>query len=216
MHYFILVLFTPKEIEDCKGSATALSSLLAERMAPFDENLDAEPYKEYLGPDSIRRGVENYGSEEALIANMVDWDGYPGGRDAQGIYYLSTRNPLSKWDYFGPGGRYTGRVRGIRITQDSQIDYHALEQNAVWVKDLPQDFTCYGILSPDEGWIEERDMPSHQEADKVFDDRAGWPENEDAWRALLKQSEEVEWPERRSNILKAYQECFCIGVDIHI
>jgi len=97
----------------------------AERMlAPFNEELEVEPYKNYekagglpiTRPDQhwyysdlVKKGHEI--PDLATLARVLNetWDDEERhGADEQGLYQMSTYNPQSKWDFYQLGGRWTG------------------------------------------------------------------------------------------------------------
>lgn len=93
---------------------------LSDALAPFDENREVEPYRDYETgeprqhwswdanpdvPEPTWAQVADafnakYGDEEQMLVGE-------GGR----AYTLSTRNPHAKWDWWLPGGRWTGYFR---------------------------------------------------------------------------------------------------------
>lgn len=76
-HYRVLVTLKPgQSLEDA--------------LAPFDENLEVEPYREY---EEGEPGEQWY----------LDDDGR--------AYRMSTRNPRSKWDWWKVGGRWPSLMR---------------------------------------------------------------------------------------------------------
>lgn len=79
-------------------------------LAPYDENMDVEPYVKYTRQAAIDYAraylnTEGLSDDECwkLMAN-----GCP--RDADGNIY-STYNPKSKWDWWVEGGRYSGMLK---------------------------------------------------------------------------------------------------------
>lgn len=77
------------------------------QLAPYSEELKVEPYKKYLSIDEIKRIKKNYQTDDPL-PYMSDWTGDSGGQDENGLYYWSTYNPQSKWDWYSLGGRWKG------------------------------------------------------------------------------------------------------------
>lgn len=90
-----------------------------ELLAPYNENLDVEPYIEYTKDEAIAYAREHYldknASDEECYEYMVD--DYIVDDNGN---LLSTYNPKSKWDWWEPGGRFSGLLKnkdGNRIDQ---------------------------------------------------------------------------------------------------
>ena len=87
-------------------------------LEPYSEHLEMEPYKERMSDEDVARMREFYEkkderklSDEELLDHMHDWNGTEGGIDDEGMYYLSTYNPDSKWDWYSLGGRWIGSFK---------------------------------------------------------------------------------------------------------
>jgi len=83
------------------------------QLDPYSENLEVDAYKIYPDEEDLKRMAENYQISVTDIATlcekMEDWLGREGYIDEFGkLYYLSTYNPDSKWDWHSLGGRWTG------------------------------------------------------------------------------------------------------------
>lgn len=194
-------------------SVLVIGDDIEKQLAPYDENLRAEPYKVYMDSDELARMADhyellpkprkiNFDEEEAgpkSIAEMVqattekmrlaekgisseeveekkkpvwpenpspqlvqnildkmdDWHGNKGGVDEKGIYYLSTYNPKSRWDWYSVGGRWNGFFKlhkgGVGIVGDGrpspfeQIVMEALKKGGEMAKDMG----AIAKLSPD-------------------------------------------------------------------
>lgn len=78
----------------------------------FSENLEMEPYQKFLDSEDVKRMAEFYDVSStdlnALAAHLEDWCGEAGGIEDGRLFYLSTYNPNSKWDWYQLGGRWTG------------------------------------------------------------------------------------------------------------
>jgi hypothetical protein len=105
-----------------------------EQLAPYDESIAVDPYKQYADSDNIEHFEHRYRNEngqdpesdEQLVAWLNDqMGGFQGtGTDSgspeelaaagvylldeTGIYTWSTYNPKSKWDWYSIGGRWRG------------------------------------------------------------------------------------------------------------
>ena len=81
-----------------------------ELLAPYDENIEVEPYIQYTRDEAIKEGKERYKNEPNMtdadyynqIASMYDDDMI----DDDGNL-LTTYNPDSKWDWYSIGGRFS-------------------------------------------------------------------------------------------------------------
>jgi len=105
-HFTVLVRF--------EGDLATAKERVEQMLAPYDENLEVAQYKHYYEKDEIKRMAEHYKIDlsdlKSLAENMKDWHGTEGGVDEKGLYYLSTYNPRSKWDWWSIGGRWSGRL----------------------------------------------------------------------------------------------------------
>lgn len=76
---------------------------LEEALAPFDENLDVEPYFQPV-KDAFRTAVEQQlghtPTETDLLPHIEEWYARPGELRNGVAGYVTTRNPKSKWDYW--------------------------------------------------------------------------------------------------------------------
>lgn len=135
MSHAIVTVLVPADTDD-------IGAKVAELMAPYDENARVEPYKVRLDDADRASMADHYetGSADpaALLPHVEAWSGYEGGIDEDGLYYLSTYNPLSKWDWWQIGGRYHGR----------------LPNDACPVAEIPPDYVTLAILTPDGAWHE--------------------------------------------------------------
>lgn len=81
-----------------------------ELLAPYDENIEVEPYIQYTRDEAIKEGKERYKNEPNMtdadyynqIASMYDDDMI----DDDGNLW-TTYNPDSKWDWYSIGGRFS-------------------------------------------------------------------------------------------------------------
>jgi len=91
---------------------------IEELLAPYDENLEVEPYLKYKYDEAIKKAKEEYDdnySEKELIKNYADDYGYIILDD--GLY--STYNPNSKWDWYQIGGRFDGE---LMLTDEGRLN----------------------------------------------------------------------------------------------
>lgn len=104
-HYAVLVLH--KEDQD-------IDTLLA----PYDENLEVEPYLKLTNDEAITKARKEYDdnySEKELIKCYAEDYGYIVLDD--GLY--STYNPNSKWDWYQVGGRFDGE---LMLTDEGRLN----------------------------------------------------------------------------------------------
>jgi hypothetical protein len=124
MSHFTVTCVLPQEPK----SAEHVQEMIAEMIAPYDENERVEPYKSYITPlpeghaTMDRRELPwpwGYLRDEASDLDLTDsaavvawinskWADEQHGLDETGIYTMSTYNPQSKWDWWSVGGRWTG------------------------------------------------------------------------------------------------------------
>lgn len=102
-------------------------------LVPFDEDLEAEPYRDYEDGEAeehwwvkaVRRGAEDAGWSDRLgehptwgVVVQLYSEKYPPDGDGNErllhdpetdrAYTISTYNPNSRWDWYSLGGRWTG------------------------------------------------------------------------------------------------------------
>jgi hypothetical protein len=145
-HFTVLVRFEGK-IEDTE-------KILEKLLEPYEENERVDPYKHYMSKEDVDMMAKNYGVEstdtESLIKKMIEWHGAEGGIDEEGLFYWSTYNPQSKWDWWSLGGRWSGRLvlkdgakgvegrpgvgnnkTGIDAAYFKDIDFETMRQNQI-------------------------------------------------------------------------------------
>jgi hypothetical protein len=102
----------------------AVEECVTQVLAPFDENREVEPYRDYLngGPANywavkLFREEDGLNPDDATLtwAQVAEvhnkrWDDEPPLLIAEDgrAYTTSTRNPDAKWDWWSVGGRWTG------------------------------------------------------------------------------------------------------------
>lgn len=90
-----------------------------ELLAPYDENLEVEPYIEYTRDEAIAYAREHYLDKNASDEECYEYMADDYKVDTNGNL-LSTYNPKSKWDWWEPGGRFSGTLKnkdGNRIDE---------------------------------------------------------------------------------------------------
>ena len=85
------------------------------QLEPFADYLEVERYRVFLDPDALASMSGHYGIPatglEALAAKMPDWQQAEGGVDNGRLFYWSTANPRSKFEWYKVGGRFSGYLR---------------------------------------------------------------------------------------------------------
>ena len=142
-HFTVLVLLKP-ESENIEGEVSKV-------LAPFNENTEVPEYKSFLSEEDVTRMRNFYQSEgklskedtnlESLLPFMDEWHGERGGIEEGHLFYWSTYNPMSKWDWYTVGGRWSD----------------AVPDNKARVCELPEDFIPYAVAS-EQGWNEKGKM----------------------------------------------------------
>ena len=124
-------------------------------LAPFDEGLKVEPYRDYLAPSEIGHMASHYGIPAtdlpALAQKMEDWRSANGGVDARGLYALTTFNPNGRWDWYEIGGRWDRYIPGSRR---NIVRVETLLKRRRLRRCLP-----YQLVTPDGQWLEREDAP---------------------------------------------------------
>jgi len=100
MSHFTVTVALPAETD-----AGAISTVLAEALAPFDENREADPYISHSKADIALDARYQKFRDEHPECTPEDW--YGGRVDAEGNI-LSTYNPNAQWDWWAIGGRWGG------------------------------------------------------------------------------------------------------------
>lgn len=135
MSHFTVLVALPKETP-LEGVEEALEKVLA----PYSENLEVEPYREYLDeatPAEHWQYKYVYEDSKALAADAapITWEQYaadftrhnadetPMLYDAElgKAYHMTRYNPLSKWDWYQVGGRWSNA-----LLAKSSVDLSAL------------------------------------------------------------------------------------------
>jgi len=114
MHYGLIVF-----LENDSGDIT---QKLVSAMAPFSRHLEVEPYRVYI---DLRDIPELYTPDE--------WHGVNVMEDAQGCYYITTKNPNGKWDWWDLWKNAMPR-NPCRVAQipSNLIPWSFLDKDSVW------------------------------------------------------------------------------------
>jgi len=141
MTHFFTVVLVPQDSTDVQAAVSAL-------LAPYNENMDVEPYKKYKTQEDVDRMADHYKTHalDELALHMEEWSNNDGGVDGLGLFELSTYNPQSQWDYWS--------MIEFEINDDGKL------RNAFPVSEVQGDFQCFAVVTPNGTW--------HQRAE------AGW------------------------------------------
>ena len=128
MHSCVYVLIGP-------DTHTDIRTLVAQAMAPFDENRTVPLYKLRLPESGVRAIAEHFKLPatdlDAIAFKLPQWMGYCGGVDEFGLYMAVNRNPDAKWDWYEIGGRWDGYLtvsthwRGLAVSGLRRTDERA-------------------------------------------------------------------------------------------
>lgn len=115
-------------------------------LAPYDENLEVEPYIKYTRTQAINKMREDCPdlyqdeSEDEIFQNACDWFGCTLDDDNN---LLTTYNPHSKWDWYQVGGRFNGALTIIPTARAGYGDIHhtnsAFVRHVKWVQPLDKE-----------------------------------------------------------------------------
>jgi hypothetical protein len=224
MHYAHVVLIDPKELGE-QFSEDAIEKKVESMMAPYDYDLEVEPYKEYLDKDDIESMVRHYGTYDlvGLATHMKDWDDSPGGVDENGLYRLTTSNPKRKWDWWRIGGRWDGMVSNQPRSSDGGYNWSPIHEqvngNVVLLKTIDHEINCHSLITPDGEWHEIQMVyqtgwkapfqAPHAELteEQLAANQASWKEEDDRL--------EAEWFAQKRDVFAKYGYCLAVGVDYH-
>ena len=119
---------------------------IEELLAPYDENLEVEPYIKYTPTQAINKMREEYPntckdmSEDEIFQKACEWYGNMVDDDNN---ILSTYNSHSKWDWYQVGGRFNGMLSIIPTALDGYHDAECVDSAFVrhvkWVQPLDKE-----------------------------------------------------------------------------
>lgn len=159
----------------------AIGDNYIQNLEKYSENRDVEPYKVHLRPDQVQAMADHYEIDptrlDLLEEKMSDWSSAPGGVDSDGIYYLSTYNPDSKWDWYVIGGRWEGYFTN---KEGCEVD-QALKKDIDWEQ---CDGITFAFLDKAGIWHEKANMGWWA---ITTNEKADWP---DIFKCLLDKVEE--------------------------
>ncbi len=185
-------------------------------LAPWDENRVVAPYRLYPDADEIQQMREWYKTDNfrQLASHAYEWGGHAHGDvdEAGRLYFVSTRNPDGRYDYWCIGGNWYGEIRQKNVESHYESSPLPLERDAMLrdnmlpVKWLDHTVRCRIVVTPDgkwhqydESWIAEPvwQTVSHEAID----------EEDERRRAL--------WYADVEELLRWNNDCIAVGLDIH-
>lgn len=173
------------------GIVIAEDEEFLERMlAPYDEQLDEAPRREYMSEEDLTRMKDHYGITEVkeVLEKLEDWHGEGGGVDRKGIYRWATYNRNAQWDWYQVGGRWGDII-------DNDVGTFAELMKAFKDPDIAG-YTPSIIVDPVEGWRAEAKY---------------------GWFGMSTPTEEAdEWEDTIAEMLETYGDDHAFVVDFHI
>src|SRR5260221_3650126 len=225
MHFAHVVLIDHKDLGE-QYAEEDIKAKVEQMMTPFDENIEVEPYHDYLSAKDVASMARHYGTHDlvGLATRMEDWTDCPGGVDKKGLYKISTYNPQAKWDWWRVGGRWDGMVSNQPKASEGGFNWsNAHEQlpgNVVLLKTIDHELTCHSIITPDGAWHEcvavyqtDWQEPFQAAYNELTEEHRAV--NQAAWRGENDRLE-AEWFAEKRDILAKYGHCLAVGVDYHM
>lgn len=138
MTHFMMGVLVPREI--FKKGDEAVKGYIEERMAPYSENLEVEPYIRKTAKE-VRKEFRDYKKKHPDEKDIKKWaeEWYGGELDSKGNL-LSTWNKNSFWDWYRVGGRWDGMITDNPQKSDSGFNFsgrhETVENNSIPVEKL--------------------------------------------------------------------------------
>lgn len=97
---------------------------IEELLAPYDENLEVEPYLKYTVDEALDHINEEYVPYNNCLKDyadrqLIDWLAENEGLLIKQGGLYSTYNPKSKWDWYQVGGRFSGE---LELTEEGRLN----------------------------------------------------------------------------------------------
>lgn len=195
-HYHTIVLINP-DVKDVRAEVAGL-------LAPFDEKLQVEPYVVEMDQSKLEAMMDYYETANLaeLARQMPDWIKKEGLVEADKLYYKTTDNPNSKWDWYRVGGSWDGILFGMDRSTASRAKrsahHESLEYNSRPVHELPgfESLDCYAVVTPQGDWHSRGRM---------------------GWFAISHGDISIdEWIRKGNSILADYKAAIAVSIDCHI
>ena len=154
MHFSVVVVTDGGSEEEVAGA-----------LAPYDETLEADPWRSYSELDWVRQ-IQGDVDDATLLAVIGErWPDMVCGLDDTGLYLVTTWNPQGQWDWWQIGGRWQASlVRDDGAMVDTgpvgRIDWVATDAVTRWP------FVPYAVV--DDGWYLPGDAGDDTEAHAWF------------------------------------------------
>lgn len=153
MHYRALIII-PKKIYE-KGDK-AITRYIEDKMAPYDENLEVDPYIIYTKAElqnlfeDFKKNPEREKYNYSIETFCSEWHGYELDEHGNAI---STHNPEGFWDWYVVGGRWDGELTGncdeTNSIKNNSTSVYALSQKYVDTKEEYEIILCDVLNIPD-------------------------------------------------------------------
>lgn len=194
MHSFSIVILPANVI--------SIREFIKQILAPFYMELEVEPYKEFFTKEytydvARQRGA---GTNLELIDEILREKEKDMGVENGLIYWMTTYNPNSKWDYWKIGGNYDKAIYELKTSLNlKQIgNDEDICNNTCPVSLIPKDCIPYSIVTPNGDWYSEADY--------------GWKmmnSKEENEKAL------IEWKKKVKYLFEKYWDSLAVGLDVH-
>lgn len=193
-----------------------LCETIERMLAPYDERVAVAPHKKYLEESLLAGMRESFviapdAPLSAYLPYLQGWIGDDGKLDEKGLYYMTTENPLARWDGYEIGGRWCGC---LRMPPDGgcpggshdpgRIERKHLELNCVPVRELTPE--AVGLLFA-------LCTPNGQSSDWWQRGRMGWFGHV---HDPMPESGVSGWPALRAEVLSSHPGDFVLSLDCHI
>ncbi len=115
---------------------------LDEALAPFSEQFEVAPYRQYIDRDpstfwrdlalSAEPGIDVLDDSAVLPVLTAENPEDQFGIDEVGLYVVDTSNPNGRWDYWSVGGSFAGtlRARPGRVGMEVPKEYRPIQHRA--------------------------------------------------------------------------------------
>ena len=167
-----------------------------EMLAPYNENINVEPYVEYTKEELIgeakahkerwikymaKEGKKADASVAELMKANTDEELYTAEREFREKYYnqkfnengdaMSTYNPDSKWDWWCYGGRFSDLLYDMQIANGADENEAFVNGDSIQIKNFDPNYIDQESYEWDKRWFEVvvlKDKPRNKE-EKEYD-----------------------------------------------
>jgi hypothetical protein len=192
MHSIAFVLL-PTDVRDIRKTTESL-------LAPYDTELEVQPYKSYF-PDSVRNyWAEKLGTEDLqTIANRLRLEA--NGKwetliDDVGIYEISTHNPRGRFDYWRAAQLFEPKLAVPQVGED-------LSRSLCLVSQLPRGENIpYSLITPEGDWFCANDFG----VKPIYDFKG---------QSHLNREANARWEDEVHKLLARYANHLVFALDVH-